>query len=270
MELIKRKVFDFSSESDIDKFFLEKGFSVLTQAIDPMWIDSIIDKVNGYKQQIEESTIFEKDQITVRSLFNCHQFFPDFLKTFVTNEILEQLHRYLGPHLFLYQSHINFKQGRQQGGRFDWHSDYAYWHWLDGMEEPKAISVIIPFVDHTMENGQLEVLKGSHLYYYCHHWRDQSQWHKEKMRHDASESCPGLFPPKAVDLFVKESISLRRGDVLLMDGNLVHRSLENFSCTDRTTLFLIIASSGVSFSPPFSQHPPRPSYISDREKKIRV
>ena len=44
MELIKRKVFDFSSESDIDKFFLEKGFSVLTQAIDPMWIDSIIDK----------------------------------------------------------------------------------------------------------------------------------------------------------------------------------------------------------------------------------
>lgn len=48
------------------------------------------------------------------------------------------------------------------GGAWEWHQDFGYWHLDNLMLYPKAISCMVAINQATVENGCLQVLKGSH------------------------------------------------------------------------------------------------------------
>lgn len=48
------------------------------------------------------------------------------------------------------------------GGAWEWHQDYGYWYKNGFLYPEDMISVMVALTDATIENGCLQVLKGTH------------------------------------------------------------------------------------------------------------
>lgn len=74
--------------------------------------------------------------------------------------IVSAMELLLGGEVYHYHSKLIAKQPRTGGG-FRWHQDYGYWY-ANGILFPDLASVMIAIDPMTVENGCLQVLKGSH------------------------------------------------------------------------------------------------------------
>jgi ectoine hydroxylase len=216
------------------------------------------------------STIRERDGRTVRSVFDVHSISDTVSDLVVRNEsvtaIAEQI---LGRGIYVHQCHINFKRPHA-GGEFFWHSDFTFWYWEDGMPEPRAVSILLFLDDQKTEAGPLFVVPGSHM------WITQERWHRKVDDHNVAVMHDSANDPAVNGLVNLETLSqlaearpietmwAKAGDVLFMDGNLVHASGPNLGCKSRRILLLILNSLQNRIGIPFSGQPPRPEYISSR------
>jgi len=73
-----------------------------------------------------------------------------------------------------------------------------------------------------------------------------------------------IFASQLAEARPIETMWAKAGDVLFMDGNLVHASGPNLGCKSRRILLLILNSLQNRIGIPFSGQPPRPEYISSR------
>ena len=55
------------------------------------------------------------------------------------------------------------------GGRWEWHQDFGYWYEVGCLQPEKMLSVMVAIDAATVENGCLEVLRGSHKLGRLHH-----------------------------------------------------------------------------------------------------
>jgi len=67
----------------------------------------------------------------------------------------------LGEGIYVHQSRLNYNAGMGSGG-FDWHQDFATWHTVDGLPEPRALMMTVFLDDVTPANGPLLYIPGSH------------------------------------------------------------------------------------------------------------
>jgi|GEM_PF-3348823 ectoine hydroxylase len=211
--------------------------------------------------------IFERGSSQLRSQFDIHHLFPEVIQKLITSQILQQATHILGSEPVIYQSHVNFKNANG-GGSYDWHSDFTYWREQDGMLEPRAISIVLPLDQHGPHNGGLQILKGSHLYYYPTELDTTQTWSPENILHDSQEKVDssGLIKSAFLRQFGSESLSspdLELGDYLMMDANSWHSSAINLSSTSRPTLFLILTSEFTNFDKNKLHY--RPNYITCRK-----
>lgn len=234
--------------------------------------NSKLKEINEYLIKIEsnqfQGRINEADGITIRSQFNVHNLFPEIIKFLINEKLYHITCQILDDEPLIYQSHINFKKSKN-GGSFDWHSDYAYWKSQDGMLEPRAMSIVIPFGAHLSINGGLQVLKKSHLCYYQTKLLTQHKWKLDEIKHGPSREKlqNGLIPIEIINSFPRDDIhqaNLNFGDALIMDANTWHFSENNHSLEDRTTFFLILYSNKTPFDSEMVGY--RPSYITCRKK----
>ena len=125
------------------------------------------------------------------------------------------------------------------GGAWEWHQDYGYWY-KNGFLFPEAmISVMVALTDATIENGCLQVLKGTHK--------------MQRFEHSFAGEQQGA------DLdFVNESMAyselvyceLKAGDVLFFHPNILHRSEANLSDQARWS---VISAYNMSYNKPFRE-----------------
>lgn len=206
----------------------------------------------------------EPDGKSVRSYFDIHHACPELLRHVLNRGLIAITNTILGGESVIYQSHVNFKSARQ-GDAFDWHSDYTYWHHHDGMMNPRAISIIIPFGKHNKDNGGIQILSGSHQYLYPTHLNRKKEWQTEEVRHghNVDRLANGLVPDDLIqhpdfrkNIFYAD---MNIGDCLIMDANAWHFSPPNKSTEDRATLFIIATHADNPFDPAATTY--RPSHI---------
>ncbi len=248
--------------------FEKNGFYLLKNVCN---LDVLRDlKVVASAPKIEKGSvaIFERDGLSLRSIFNVSSTHLKALKHVLKQEAEQFVRDILGSPVFLYQNHINLKEGLGRGDQFDWHSDFSYWYWLDGMPKPRAVSVVIPLDPHSPDNGGLQILAGSHKYVHCASWSAHKEWSDKNMLHDGRDNCPGISRPSEYpETFDIYEANLSVGDALVMDANALHMSGVNNSPNRRATLFLILASTELEFESPFSGQKERPHYISNKLKE---
>ena len=127
----------------------------------------------------------------------------------------------------------------KKGGAWEWHQDYGYWY-KNGFLYPEAmISVMVALTDATVENGCLQVLRGTHK--------------MQRFEHTFVGEQQGADPD-----FVMEAekiselvyVELKAGDTLFFHSNILHRSDANLSDKPRWS---VISAYNLSFNKPFRE-----------------
>lgn len=111
------------------------------------------------------------------------------------------------------------------GGAWEWHQDFGYWHQDNLMLYPKAISCMIAINKASIENGCLQVLKGSH--------------HLGRLDHSKTGDQKGAdlqFVEEALKYHELINVELDPGDVLFFHCNLLHKSNQNNSSEPRWSM----------------------------------
>ena len=126
----------------------------------------------------------------------------------------------IGKPIYLYSHKMTMKQPNE-GGAWEWHQDFGYWYNY-GCLAPEMMSIYVALDKATRENGCLQVLKGTHKLGRLNHIRENDQTNVEQEHLDA-----------ALKRYEHVYVEMDAGDVLVFDGNLLHRSDANRSDTYR-------------------------------------
>jgi len=103
------------------------------------------------------------------------------------------------------------------GGAWEWHQDYGYWYG-DGFAFPRMMSAFVALDEATIENGCLQVLKGSHALGRLDHGKIGNQMGTDSSRIEQVEP-----------LFERVHCTMKPGSVLFFHCNLLHTSAPNDS-----------------------------------------
>ncbi len=116
-----------------------------------------------------------------------------------------------------FHSKLMMKEPRV-GGAWEWHQDYGYWYKNQFLFPDQMVSVMVAINAATVENGCLQVIKGSHKLGRVEHGFAGEQVGADQTMVD---NCL-----KTLDLVYVE---LQPGDTLFFHSNLLHRSNANLS-----------------------------------------
>jgi ectoine hydroxylase-related dioxygenase (phytanoyl-CoA dioxygenase family) len=125
------------------------------------------------------------------------------------------------------------------GGAWEWHQDYGYWY-HNGCLRPDMASCMLAITPSTLENGCLEVIKGSHLLGRIDHVDVDDQVCADPERvAEVLKSLP------------LEAVELAPGDAAFFHSNTLHRSQKNGSTEPRMSL---IGCYNTKANDPFKEH----------------
>lgn len=161
----------------------------------------------------------------------------------------------LREEIAFFHGKVMLKEARS-GGAWEWHQDYGYWY-NGGFVFPRMLSAFVALDEATVENGCLQVLKGSHLLGRLEHGKvgDQTGTNAERIRQ--------LEP-----LFERVHCTMKPGSVLFFHCNLLHTSAANDSDFPRRSF--IVCFNGLS-NPQLGRHDceDRPCPVSSEDAVLK-
>ena len=125
--------------------------------------------------------------------------------------------------VYLYHSKVNIKES-QKGGAWEWHQDYGYWY-QNGCLYPRFVTIVLALTHHTLANGALRVLRGSHL--------------AGRMTHVTLGAQQAVDPERLALVqrdFEEVVMECEPGDVYFFHCNMFHASQPNVTDTVRASL----------------------------------
>jgi ectoine hydroxylase len=140
-----------------------------------------------------------------------------------SRRIVDSVAQLLEDEPYHYHSKMIMKQART-GGAWEWHQDYGYWY-ENGVLWPNLCSVFIAVDPATRANGCMQVLRASHQLGRLNHVKvgDQTGADPERVA-AAAERLKLVY------------VEMAPGDALFFHPNLLHRSDQNRSESDRWAL----------------------------------
>lgn len=140
-----------------------------------------------------------------------------------SERIVDSMEALLEDEVYHYNSKLNAKEPFE-GGAWEWHQDYGYWY-HNGCLFPRMSTCFLALDACTLENGCLQVLKGSHHAGRIDHGSAGKQVAADQTRVDflttKLETVPCIMEP---------------GDVLFFHCNMLHTSARNASPSRRWVL----------------------------------
>lgn len=112
------------------------------------------------------------------------------------------------------------------GGAWEWHQDYGYWY-DQGFVFPRLMSVFVALDAATVENGCLNVLRGSH--------------HLGRLTHTIVGEQTGVDPqrmPALEPMFERVAVEMTPGSALFFHCNQLHTSAPNLSDKHRRSFIM--------------------------------
>lgn len=205
--------------------------------------------------------VLEKDGRSVRSVNGFHLDDPFFAALVRDPALLDPAVQLLGSPAYVHQSKLNVKAALG-GDLWEWHQDFFFWHRLDGLPRPEALTAAI-FLDPADDlNGPVLLAPGSHRMGLLETTtRGDGDWSQ-----DLSASL--RFPLRPEALFqALAACGIRaakggRGSILFFHCCLLHGSSVNMSARDRRMLFLTYNAAG---NRPTASEPLRPAIVASRD-----
>ena len=157
-------------------------------------------------------------------------------------KMVNRVEEILREEVYHYHSKMILKDAKV-GGAWAWHQDYGYWY-QNGVLSPNLCSVMIAVDQATIENGCMQVIKGSHKLGRINHILSGDQAGADMERVEEAK--------KRLDLV---HVTMEPGDALFFHSNTLHASDANES--DHPRWAMICCYNAASNDPYKDSHHPR-------------
>ena len=157
-------------------------------------------------------------------------------------KMVDRVEEILREEVYHYHSKMILKDAKV-GGAWAWHQDYGYWY-QNGLLSPNLCSVMIAVDQATIENGCMQVIKGSHKLGRINHILSGDQAGADMERVEEAK--------KRLDLV---HVTMEPGDALFFHSNTLHASDANES--DHPRWAMICCYNAASNDPYKDSHHPR-------------
>jgi len=219
--------------------FHQDGFVIVRQLFDQEEIDLLRESAKSDKA-IEDNAFAKDDGEGGRirlALWNHpgDDIYGQFARC---KRVVDSIEALLDDEIYHYHSKMILKEPKI-GGAWAWHQDYGYWY-ENGILFPDMASVMIAVDNATIENGCLQVLKGSHKLGRIDHvlTGEQAGANMERVE-------------EAIKVLETIYVELKQGDALFFHCNLLHRSDRNTSDNPR---WVMICSYNSKHNNPTKEH----------------
>ncbi len=237
---MRKKSRDLSG--DQHEFFSENGYLFLEGFMSDDEVRLLSREADRMKQIDSPGRVMENNSGAVRALNGAHLESEIFDRLTRLDYFLNISKELLGDDVYLYQFKVNFKEAFD-GEIWEWHQDFSFWHFEDGMPSAKAINIGIFLDDVTEFNGPLIVMPGSHKLGLLRESRHseaadrQENWESDfsvKLKFSLGRDLLRSIEEKGSMVAPKG----KRGSVLIFDPNTVHGSGPNMSSIGRRLLIV--------------------------------
>ncbi|MDA7610796.1 phytanoyl-CoA dioxygenase family protein [Akkermansiaceae bacterium] len=157
-------------------------------------------------------------------------------------KMVDRVEEILKDEAYHYHSKMILKDAKV-GGAWAWHQDYGYWY-QNGVLSPNLCSVMIAVDQATIENGCMQVIKGSHKLGRINHILSGDQAGADMERVEEAKKRLGLV-----------HVTMDPGDALFFHSNTLHASDANES--DHPRWAMICCYNAASNDPYKDSHHPR-------------
>ncbi|WP_298553750.1 phytanoyl-CoA dioxygenase family protein [uncultured Algibacter sp.] len=247
------------------EFYHSNGYLVLETIFSEEEIIELNSKLKNFKNHTLQPNVICEDNGDIRSIFAPETQEPLFGNLIRDKRVLTASEELLNNSLYLYQYKLNLKEAF--AGKFwEWHQDYPYWHYGDGVKSPDMISVMVLLDDVKSYQGPLLVIPKSHKAGIVDF---QHKAHLENKKDNLLNSLNSDLKYTISNKLVKESALLssivslegKRGTVVFFHPNIFHASNTNVSPFTRSTAILTYNS--INNVP--EKKSSRPDYICYRD-----
>lgn len=264
---LTREALDFYHENGylmIEEYFTDHEMNLLSEEF-PKTIDK------------NSPRIILEDNGEVRSVFAPHMVNKRFENLSQLDRLVIPCEQILKSKIYLHQFKINTKKAFK-GDWWEWHQDFPYWHFDDGIKEPRMVSVMIYLQDTDSSNGALLLIPGSHKPGIAK-FADKAilgNYTGGDNDNDGNDNAPYLSSLNSnikftvdhhiIKDFAKEkgivTASGKKGTTLFFDCNIFHASNNNMSPFDRDAV--IITYNSVNNLPGYIEKR-RPEFLVGRD-----
>ena len=216
----------YITEEHVDQYKRE-GSLLVPGLFTPAEIRAMLNDVEGGNSRVVSHTRGNEDASGRKAkLAIWHELGDDIWAAVSTNpRIVNGVRLLLGEEAAFFHGKVMLKEAGT-GGAWEWHQDYGYWY-NQGFVFPRLISVFVALDKCTVENGCLQVLKGSHMLGRLEHGKVGAQ----------TGADPGRIH-QLEPLFDRVHCLMEPGDALFFHSNLLHTSGSNDSATHRRSFII--------------------------------
>lgn len=231
--------------------YLRDGFLFVPAAIPAPEIETIKERLSPEFNRDCPSRIMEKDGVTVRSVYGCHNSDPVLDGLARDARLVEPALQIIGGDVYIHQFKVN-KKPAFGGDLWPWHQDFIFWRREDGIPEPKLTTVAL-FLDEVNEfNGPLALIPGSHhrgmIDVAPADGADGGDGDEPWWISDLTADIKFEVPREVVAELAQDQRPIApkgpAGSLLFFHPNLVHGSASNISPYDRAVLLVTYNSVG--------------------------
>lgn len=248
--------------------YRDKGFVIL-----PGLMEDVLEDIRRETQSLHtsmqgrEELYTEPDSGELRTIFKPDAYSEVIARIARDRRLLDPVKQLLGSDVCVTQSRINRKPAFK-GRSFAWHSDFETWHVEDGMRHMRAVTAWIMLTDNHQYNGPLYVIPGSHKKFVACGGTTGRENYKTSLKiQKAGVPHPDTMT-ELLDTHRIEGIYGKAGTLVLHECNILHGSPDNISGDPRALLMFVYNSADNPLEAPFSDQPPRPHYLADREAEV--
>ena len=253
------------SQGELEQY-RSQGFLLRHSVFTAEEVNSLVAAAEALYRVESPARTVENDGVTVRAVHGCHTSSDVFGAIIRDPRMLLPARQVVGSDsVYIHQSKINAKRALQ-GDVWQWHQDFTFWHWEDGMRAPNAVNLAIFLDPGTEFNGPLLVIPGSHRRGVMDPARLDSEPESAAWKRHLTADLEYTIQAKDLAEISEESgivsATAPAGSVLMFDPQIVHGSGVNMSPIDRR---MAIFSYNEVANLPVPPGDGRPAFLSSRE-----
>lgn len=248
------------------KYYHTNGYLIM----DSLFTQSEVEKLKSAMESIVDRpmpNIIREENGDIRSVFAPHHFMTEYRWLYKQERLVRPAQQLLDDSsIYLYQYKLNNKKAFD-GGIWEWHQDFPFWHIDDGVKEVNLLSAMVLFQDTEQVQGPLMFIPKSHKSGIA---TFQSKEHLTKGAIKLENSLNGDLKFTIKSELIKNMVDLsgikpgidKIGTTIFFHPNVYHGSNANISPYDRNTA--IMTYNVTSNLPEDRKDKNRPAYICSR------
>jgi len=257
MKLSQEQVNSYLTEGFliVESLFLESEVNMLKQALQDV------------DDQLDLPNIIREENGAIRSVFAPQTLMEAYGWLYQQERLITPTQQLINEEVYLYQYKLNNKKGFD-GGIWEWHQDFPFWHLDDGVQSPDMVSVMVLLQDTDYSQGPLMFIPKSHIEGIVEFQHKEHQVGKElKLENSLNADLKYTIKKELIRKMVaKNGITGgigKAGTCIFFHPNVYHGSNANISPYDRDTA--IITYNSIKNLPEDRHEANRPEYICSRD-----